>query len=93
MRPHNREGQRPAIGTFIVRATHYVMLVHLPDDRITEHMRDALVKPVQSLPSNVARSLTWDQGSEIEHLAAVAAKLKRPPAQNARLGNSSRAPA
>ncbi|MGW2478113.1 IS30 family transposase [Streptomyces sp. NPDC001665] len=54
-----------AIGTLVERATRYVMLVHLPDGRTAEHMRDALVKTVQSLPSHLASSLTWDQGSEM----------------------------
>ncbi|MFI5758761.1 IS30 family transposase [Streptomyces sp. NPDC051569] len=54
-----------AIGTLVERATRYVMLVHLPDGRAAEHMRDALVKTVQSLPSHLTRSLTWDQGSEM----------------------------
>ena len=31
-----------AIGTLVERATRYVMLVHLPDGRSAEHVRDAL---------------------------------------------------
>ncbi|MEU8706481.1 IS30 family transposase, partial [Streptomyces sp. NPDC048565] len=54
-----------AIGTLVERATRYVMLVHLPDGRSAEHMRDALVQTVQTLPSHLTRSLTWDQGSEM----------------------------
>ncbi|WP_432092141.1 IS30 family transposase, partial [Streptomyces sp. NRRL F-5630] len=54
-----------AIGTLVERATRYVMLVHLPDGRSAEHMRDALVKTVKTLPSHLTRSLTWDQGSEM----------------------------
>ncbi|MET9426106.1 IS30 family transposase [Streptomyces sp. NPDC006540] len=54
-----------AIGTLVERATRYVMLLHLPDGRTAEHVRDALVTTVQTLPGNLARSLTWDQGSEM----------------------------
>lgn len=54
-----------AIGTLVERATRYVMLLHLPDGRSAEHVRDALVETVQTLPSHLKRSLTWDQGSEM----------------------------
>ncbi|MFG3310325.1 IS30 family transposase [Streptomyces wuyuanensis] len=54
-----------AIGTLVERATRYVMLLHLPDGRTAEHVRDALVNTVQSLPGHLVRSLTWDQGSEM----------------------------
>ncbi|MGV9566015.1 IS30 family transposase [Streptomyces sp. NPDC003480] len=54
-----------AIGTLVERTTRYVMLVHLPDGRSAELVRDALVGTVQGLPAHLARSLTWDQGSEM----------------------------
>ncbi|MGW6159484.1 IS30 family transposase, partial [Streptomyces sp. NPDC055144] len=54
-----------AIGTLVERATRYVMLLHLPQGRSAEHVRDALVDTVRTLPSHLVRSLTWDQGSEM----------------------------
>ncbi|PVD04472.1 IS30 family transposase [Streptomyces sp. CS014] len=54
-----------AIGTLVERATRYVMLVHLPDGRSAEQVRDALQETVQHLPAHLKRSLTWDQGSEM----------------------------
>jgi hypothetical protein len=42
-----------------------VVLVHLPDGRSAELVRDALVETVQRLPAHPTRSLTWDQGSEM----------------------------
>jgi IS30 family transposase len=54
-----------AIGTLVERATRYVMLLHLPDGRSAELVRDALVATVQTLPSHLVRSLTWDQGAEM----------------------------
>ncbi|GHB20338.1 IS30 family transposase [Streptomyces chryseus] len=53
------------IGTLVERATRYVMLVHLPDGRGAEAVRDALQETVQRLPAHLKRSLTWDQGSEM----------------------------
>ncbi|GAA0676030.1 IS30 family transposase [Kitasatospora atroaurantiaca] len=54
-----------AIGTLVERATRYVMLLHLPHGRTAEHVRDALVETVQTLPGHLVRSLTWDQGAEM----------------------------
>ncbi|WP_435797227.1 IS30 family transposase [Streptomyces clavifer] len=54
-----------AIGTLVERATRYVMLLHLPNGRGAEQVRDALQETVQRLPAHLNRSLTWDQGSEM----------------------------
>ncbi|MGW3186223.1 IS30 family transposase [Kitasatospora sp. NPDC001119] len=54
-----------AIGTLVERHTRYVMLLHLPNGRTAEHVRDALVETVQTLPGHLVRSLTWDQGAEM----------------------------
>lgn len=59
------QGNRSAIGTLVDRTTRYVMLLHLPDGRTGEHVRDALVDAFADLPAALARSLTWDQGSEM----------------------------
>ncbi|WP_330287939.1 IS30 family transposase [Streptomyces sp. NBC_00576] len=56
---------KSAIGTLVERATRYVMLLHLPADHGAESVRDALVTTVQTLPTHLRRSLTWDQGSEM----------------------------
>jgi transposase, IS30 family len=56
---------KSAIGTLVERATRYVMLLHLPGNHSAESVRDALVTTVQTLPSHLRRSLTWDQGSEM----------------------------
>jgi IS30 family transposase len=54
-----------AIGTLVERATRYVMLVHLPDGRAAEQVRDGLVATMASLPAHLRGSLTWDQGAEM----------------------------
>lgn len=41
------------------------MLIHLPIDHTAERMLDALLESVQTLPEQLRRSLTWDQGSEM----------------------------
>jgi transposase, IS30 family len=54
-----------AIGTLVERATRYVMLVHLPDGRGAEQVRDGLVATMATLPAHLRGSLTWDQGAEM----------------------------
>jgi hypothetical protein len=46
-------------------AARYVKLLHLPGGRGAEQVRDALVHALGDLPAELARSVTWDQGSEM----------------------------
>ncbi|OAH10314.1 integrase core domain protein [Streptomyces jeddahensis] len=59
------QGNRSAIGTLVDRTTRYVKLLHLPDGRGAEHVRHALLHAFAELPAELARSVTWDQGSEM----------------------------
>ena len=59
-----------AIGTLVERSTRYLMLLHLPDGRTAERVRDALAETVTTLPTHLVKSLTWDQGSEMAAHAA-----------------------
>jgi IS30 family transposase len=56
---------RSCIATLVERHTRYVMLAQLGRDRKTEHVIKALKMQIQTLPSHLARSLTWDQGREL----------------------------
>jgi IS30 family transposase len=56
---------RSAIGTLVERATRFVLLLHLPDGHTPSAVRDALVAKISTLPQQLRRSLTWDQGSEM----------------------------
>lgn len=59
---------RSAIGTLVERTTRFVLLLHLPDDRRPETLREAMTKAIKTLPDALRRSITWDQGKEIaEH--------------------------
>jgi IS30 family transposase len=56
------------IGTLVERSTRYVMLFALPDGHRAELVRNAMAKKIRSLPTELRRSLTWDQGKEMaEH--------------------------
>ncbi|MFF4392607.1 IS30 family transposase [Streptomyces sp. NPDC001552] len=56
---------KSAIGTLVERATRYVMLLHLPGDHGAEAVLTALTATAYTLPTQLMRSLTWDQGSEM----------------------------
>ena len=58
-----------AIATLVERSTRYCQLVALPDGQGAEAIRDPLAHSIGSLPEQLRRSLTWDQGKEmLEHL-------------------------
>jgi IS30 family transposase len=53
-----------AIGTLVERSTRFLMLIHL--ERIkSEHVVGELTRHVQTLPEQLRRSVTWDQGKEM----------------------------
>ena len=58
-----------AIATLVERHSRYVMLCKLPNGHGAEAVRIALAKRILTLPANLRRSLTWDQGKEMaEHV-------------------------
>jgi IS30 family transposase len=70
-----------AIGTLVERTSRYTMLLHLPrldqDGRPrikngpalaghgAEAVREAIARSIKTLPAQLRRSLTWDQGAEM----------------------------
>ena len=76
-----------AIGTLVERSSRFTMLLHLPpmDGRdgprvkngppLTGHgaeaVRDAIADAITTLPEQLRRSLTWDQGAEMAQHAQL----------------------
>ena len=54
-----------AIGTLVERSTRFVMLLHLPDGHRTEQVLAAMTAKIHTLPGELFRTVTWDQGSEL----------------------------
>jgi len=56
------------VATLVERKSRFVMLVHLPGGHTADVVADALAEAITSLPSQLRRSITWDQGKEMaEH--------------------------
>jgi IS30 family transposase len=52
------------VGTLVERSTRFVLL-HLPEDRTAATVEAAMRKAIRTLPAELMRSVTWDQGSEL----------------------------
>jgi IS30 family transposase len=55
-----------AIGTLVERSTRFVMLFKLPSGMNAESARIGLTQKILTLPENLRRSLTCDQGREMK---------------------------
>lgn len=60
-----------AIGTLVERTTRFTLLVHLPKGHGALAVRDGLLRTIKTLPLQLRRSLTWDQGSELARHAEI----------------------
>lgn len=70
---------RSAIGTVVERTSRFTVLVHMPGAHHgAEVLRGALLEAMGRLPSELRRSLTWDQGKEMALHAEIARALRMP---------------
>ena len=57
-----------AMATLVERKSRFVMLIGLPNGHTADVVADALAAKIVELPSQLRRSITWDQGKEMaEH--------------------------
>jgi IS30 family transposase len=59
-----KDGQS-AIGTLVERTSRFVILLQLPNGHGAREVYDALIRQIKTLPDQLWRSLTWDQGKEM----------------------------
>jgi IS30 family transposase len=58
-----------SIGTLVERYSRYVILLKLPHGHGAPAVRQAMTKRILTLPTQLRRSITWDQGKEMaEHV-------------------------
>ena len=53
------------MGTLVERTTRLVLLLYLEDGRSAAIVEAAMCKAVATLPDELRRSITWDQGAEM----------------------------
>jgi transposase, IS30 family len=58
-----------AVGTLVERTTRYVLLLHLPGGRDAHLVEQAMREAIGTLPGELARTITWDQGKEMAYHA------------------------
>lgn len=56
---------RSAVGTLVERTTRLVMLLHLEGGRAAVNVEASMRRAIASLPEELRRSITWDQGAEM----------------------------
>jgi transposase, IS30 family len=54
-----------SIGTLVERHSRYVILLTLPNGHDAEAVRKVMTKRILTLPAQLRRSITWDQGCEM----------------------------
>jgi IS30 family transposase len=58
-----------SIGTLVERHSRYVILLKLPHGHGADSVRTAMTKRILTLPTQLRRSITWDQGPEMSQHA------------------------
>jgi len=61
---------RSAVGTLVERSTRFVLLLHLGENRTAEVVEAAMRRAIATLPGELFRTITWDQGHEMSRHAS-----------------------
>ena len=61
---------KSAVGTLVERSTRYVMLLRFAGGYTADKVNDAMAKAMGTLPAELTRSVTWDQGTELSRHVA-----------------------
>jgi transposase, IS30 family len=56
---------KSAVGILVERTTRYVLVLHLPAGRDAHLVEQAMRQAIGGLPGELARTITWDQGTEM----------------------------
>jgi IS30 family transposase len=59
------QDHRSAVGTLVERSTRYTLLLHLGAGKDGLSVKHAMQKAIATLPSQLVKTITWDQGAEM----------------------------
>ena len=63
-------GGKSAVGTLVERTSRLTLLLHVPNGWGTGNVLTAMRKVIKTLPDELIKSVTWDQGRELVNHAA-----------------------
>jgi len=69
---------RSAVGTLVERTTRFLLLLHLPDGKGAVEVEAAMRRAIATLPDELTKSITWDQGKEMARHAEFSIATKIP---------------
>jgi IS30 family transposase len=61
-----------AVITLVERSTRFVLLAPLPETHKAIDLHEVLTPMIASLPDQIRKTLTWDQGAEMAQHATIA---------------------
>ena len=64
------KGGRSAVGTLVERTSRLVLLLHLREGRSASSVEAAMRTSIATLPEELCRTITWDQGAEMANHAS-----------------------
>jgi IS30 family transposase len=62
---------KTAMGTLVERTSRYLVPVALPGGHDAGAVRESIIGSVRDMPTNLRKSITWDQGTEMAQHAAL----------------------
>lgn len=68
------KGTNSAVATIVERVSGYLVLGHLPRGRTSEAVVDAVAEAMSTYPTELAKTLTWDRGTEMANHADLSAR-------------------
>jgi IS30 family transposase len=68
------QASNSAVGTIVERMTGYLTLLHLPHGHTADAVATAVTERMTALPPWFARTLTWDNGTEMARHARITAE-------------------
>ena len=79
-----------AVGTLAERTTRYALLLHLGDDKKAVNVEKAMRRSILTPPTELRRSITWDQGAQMSAHQSLPRKTGIPSTSASRIPRGQR---